>query len=90
MVNVIATNDLIRHHDRYRIRLSWEPCPRLLSRLRQPKTYYPSDDHKGSGKDDLNKMELAGIEPASPRCDRGVLPLYDSPEAGFHLFFMAK
>lgn len=26
-----------------------------------------------------NGMELAGIEPASPRCDRGVLPLYDSP-----------
>jgi hypothetical protein len=27
-------------------------------------------------------METAGIEPASPRCDRGVLPLYDVPVGG--------
>ena len=27
-------------------------------------------------------LELEGIEPSSPRCDRGVLPLYDSPGKG--------
>jgi hypothetical protein len=25
------------------------------------------------------ELEAAGIEPASPRCDRGVLPLYYAP-----------
>ncbi len=27
----------------------------------------------------MRRVEAAGIEPASPRCDRGVLPLYDAP-----------
>ena len=30
-------------------------------------------------------MEAAGIEPASPRCDRGVLPLYDAPRREMYL-----
>lgn len=32
-------------------------------------------------------MEAAGIEPASPRCDRGVLPLYDAPADNLYTSF---